>query len=188
MTTLRIKFSGDQLGPKLKQNFTRDGDIVLSAARKTAVDAQTEFLKLGRADIKGAGKFGRRWTDGLTAPITEGGGRIVINAKHAVPYFSVFQRGKVIHGKPLLWIPLSFASDAQGVMARNFSGGLFRVNRKGKAPLLLSRSDGEPKYFGKTRVRIPKKFHVLEIGRKVARRMRDFYRKNVAAIKKTRKR
>jgi hypothetical protein len=183
MTQLRIKFSGDQLGPKLRKNFKRNGDIVLTAMRGAAKDAQTEFLEKSRANISSAGNFGSRWTQGLTAPISEGGGRIVLSVSHAVPYFMVFQRGKVIRGKPLLWIPLSFASDAQGLRARDFPGGLFRVNRAGKAPLLLSYSTRQPKYFGKTKVTIPKKFRVLEIGRETARKMKVFYKKHVVALK-----
>jgi hypothetical protein len=184
MTGLRIKFSGDQIGPKFKKNLVRDGEVVLAATRLAAQDAQKEFLTRGRRDIAQAGRFGRRWTEGLTAPITEGGGRIVLNVSHAVPYFMVFQRGKVIRGKPLLWIPLSFATEALGRRARDYPGGLFRVNRAGKAPLLLSIRDKRPKYFGKTKVTIPKKFHVLEIGRDVARKMKEFYRKNFRALKK----
>jgi hypothetical protein len=183
MTQLRIKFFGDQLGPKFRRNRTRDGENVLTAARQTARDAAEEFLTRGRRDIRGAGNFGSRWTEGLTAPITEGGGRIVINARHAVPYFMVFQRGKRIRGKPMLWIPLSFAGIAKGLRARDYPGGLFRVNRKGKAPLLLSVRDRKPKYFGKSAVTIPKKFHVLEIGRDVGRKLREFYRKNMRTLK-----
>jgi hypothetical protein len=68
----------------------------------------------------------------------------------------VFQEGRVIHGKPLLWIPLSF-SDAVGIRARDY-GPLFRVDRSGKSPLLLSPKDGEPKYSGHEQITIPKKF------------------------------
>lgn len=182
MTQLRIKFQGDQLGPKFKQNRVRDGERVLASARAAALDAQKEFLTRGRADIRSAGRFGTRWTQGLTAPISEGGGRIVLTVKHSVPYFMVFQKGKVIRGKPLLWIPLSF-SDAVGIRARDYGGKLFRVNRKGKAPLLLSAKDGKPKYFGKLSVRIPKKFHILEIGREVARKLKEFYRTRMARSK-----
>jgi hypothetical protein len=184
MTTLRIKFSDDQLGRKFKKVMVKRGDQVTQAARLAAIDVQTEILSRGRADIRSAGNFGTRWTRGLTAPITEGGGRIVINVRHAVPYFMVFQRGKVIHGKPLLWIPLSFAPEAQGVRARDYPGKLFRVNRVGKAPLLLGGNPAKPKYFGKRFVRIPKKFHVLEIGREVSRRMKDFYKVRMAQIMK----
>jgi len=40
-----------------------------------------------------------------------------------------FQFGKVIHGKPLLFIPFSFAKDAQGVNARDY-GPLFESHAR----------------------------------------------------------
>jgi hypothetical protein len=70
---------------------------------------------------------------------------------------------------------LSFARDAQGVRARDYPQPLFRVNRKGKAPLLLTKG-GEPKYFGKPRVRIPRKFHIRDIVRIVSRSIKPVFR------------
>jgi hypothetical protein len=179
MARVRIVFQGGvQLGPKFNKNLQRHADNVRRSAQGAAQDARDEFLERGRADIAGAGNFGSRWTEGLMARITQGGGNIVINVSHAVSYFMVHQRGAVIRGKPLLWIPLSFAEDAKGVRARDFPGGLFRVDRKrGGAPLLLAIKDGRPKYFGKEQVRIPKRFHVLEIGREIGRKLKDFYKR-----------
>jgi hypothetical protein len=113
----------------------------------------------------------------LRGEISEGGGNVRLAFTHDVPYFMVFQRGAVIRGKPLLWIPLSFAGDAQGVMARDYPGRLFRVDRKsGAAPLLLAGNPAEPKYFGKEQVRIPKKFRVIEIIREGARELAEFFK------------
>jgi hypothetical protein len=135
-----------------------------------------EIKTRGDADIKQAGNFGSRWTDGFHVNVTEGGGHIRIAATEDVPYWRVFQYGAVIHGKPLLWIPLSFAADAQGIRASEYPGRLFRVDRAGKAPLLLAPGKpAQPKYFGKESVTIPKKFHLIEIGRDVSRRVKDFY-------------
>jgi hypothetical protein len=149
--------------------------------REAAKDAKNEIEKRGRADIAAAGRFGSRWTDGFRVSVSEGGGHVRIEAKEAVPYWSVFQYGAIIHGKPLLWIPLSFADDAQGVRARDYPGQLFRVDRKGgKAPLLLTPgSPAKPKYFGKEFVTIPKKFHLLEIIRDVAKNFRNLYKENM---------
>lgn len=177
MTTIRFYFADDRAGPKFQRGVQRQGDLVREAARASAIDAITEIRRRGAADIKAAGKFGSRWTDGLDAKVSEGGGNIRIEVSHAVPYFSVFQFGKVIRGKPLLWIPLSFAADAQGVYARDF-GSLFRVDRKGgKAPLLLAPGKpAQPKYFAKESVTIPKKFRTIEIVAEVARGMAEIYR------------
>ena len=180
MPTVRLYFDNERVGQKFERSVSRQGARVRNAARAAAFDATEEIRKRAAADMASAGNFGPRWTGGLNTEITEGGGNIRIAFTHNVPYFSVFQYGAVIKGKPLLWIPLSFAADAKGVLARNFPGGLFYVDRskKGKAPLLLSRQSREPKYFGKESVTIPKKFHVIEIIRDVSKNVRAYFLKN----------
>jgi hypothetical protein len=154
---LSLKPDLDAHADKIRQRIEK---AVAAATQKLA----DNILKEGRSDISGAGKFGARWTDGLTVdvstdqPLT---GSLTI--RHAVPYWHIFQVGGVIHGKPLLWIPLSNAG-LTGVSARDFPGRLFRVDRKsGGAPLLMSAADKQVKYTGHESVRIPKKFHLVEI-------------------------
>src|SRR5690606_16192623 len=116
----------------------------------------------------------------LTATVRAFGMRIHVMVRHAVPYWRVFEFGATIHGKPLLWIPLSFATDAQGKNARDYPGRLFRVDRAGKAPLLMTRRRGqeaEAKYFGKESVTIPRKFRLREIIRGVAKMTPTIYRR-----------
>ena len=134
-------------------------------------------LREARINISNAGRFGTRWTQGLHGDIIrEGGDKTVTEYTHDIPYWSVFQFGKVIYGRPLLWIPFSFARDAQGVRARDYPGGLFKIVRKRDGlPMLWSVGDREPKYFGKESVRIPKKFKVLEIIRLIASRIEVFF-------------
>jgi hypothetical protein len=89
-------------------------------------------------------------------------------------------------GKPMLWIPLSFASDAVGIRAGEYPGSLFRVNRAGKAPLLMTRQGkgpAEAKYFGKESVTEPKKFHLVEIIKEVSSEMPGLYRDNFRRLK-----
>jgi hypothetical protein len=143
------------------------------AIRWSANEVAEEILRVGRLDIQGAGNFGTRWTEGLEAgvTVTEGGGNVRINVTHSVGYWGIFEHGAVIHGRPLLWLPLSFANIPQGVSARDF-GPLFRVDRKsGAAPLLLSFADRQAKYVGKSQVTIPKKFHLTEIAKRAAARL-----------------
>lgn len=176
MTAIRVYFTGERLGSVFERSTRRQATKVRSAARAAAQDVANQIVVLGQSDIARAGEFGSRWTEGLKATVTEGGGNIRINVTHDVSYFSVFQYGKVINGKPMLWIPLSFAEDAKGVYARDYPAQLVRVDRKaGGAPLLLSTDDKQPKYFGKESVTIPKKFHIVEIARAAAHRMRDIY-------------
>jgi hypothetical protein len=172
---LRIVFNGKQQGPKIKAAYAKHSREVLDAINQTAAQAAEEIETEGRADIGSAGNFGKRWTEGFTAQVGQGGGNIRISVNEEVPYWRVFQFGATIQGKPLLWIPLSFADDAQGISAKDYPGPLFRVDRKVGAPLLMT-TGGQAKYFGKESVKIPKKFHLIEIVKGVARRMNDIYR------------
>ncbi len=184
MVAFRVRFEGEQVGPKFARQQNRLGANVHRAARGAAQDVRDKALTLARADIKKAGNFGKRWTEGLQATLTEGGGSIRLNFTHDQIGFNVHQFGATIKGKPMLWIPLStsFGGDsaAQGVRARDFPGGLFRVDRKsGEAPLLLSLADRQPKYFGKASVHVPKRFHVIEIIKKTGQEMGRFYTKRL---------
>jgi hypothetical protein len=183
MVAVRIYLKDERVGEKFVRIATRQRKWVLSATRAAAQDASDAIIDEGKADIASAGNFGPRWTEGLHAPVTEGGGNIRVGVTHDVPYFMVFERGAVIHGKPLLWIPLSHVTEAQGVRARDFPGRLFKVpkgpgalRKSGKAALLLSADDKQPKYFAKESVTIPKKFHIVQITRSVASRLAEFYR------------
>jgi hypothetical protein len=188
-STIRVRFEGDQIGAKFKKNLTVARDDMNASLQGAAQDYADEFLKQGRANIRSAGNFkSPRWLQGLFARISRGGGSIVIGIGHKVPYWTVFQFGKVIHGKPLLWIPLHFATDAKGIRARDYPGKLFRVDRKGgKAPLLLSAATKEPKYFAKPYVKIPKKFRVLEIARELSHKINDFYKRRMAKLRQGRR-
>jgi hypothetical protein len=180
---VRLYFEGEQIGPRFHRGTVRQRTAVLSAVRLASKRVEEETLKQGRANIAGAGNFGNRWTQGLHVTITEGGGHVRIETTHDVPYFMVHQRGAIIRGKPLLFIPFSFATDAQGVSARDYPGSLFRVQRKSDGLImLLSAGDGEPKYFGKTQVKIPKRFRVVEIATAVARKFSDYYAAALKAV------
>lgn len=185
MSVIRIRFEGDQIGPKFQKNLKTASDQMNRSLMGAAQDYSDAFLKAGRANIRSAGRFKTaRWIQGLFARVSQGGGNIVIGIGHEVKYWIVFQEGRVIRGKPLLWIPFDFAPDAKGVSARDYPGRLFRVDRgAGKAPLLMA-GDGQPKYFGKPFVRIPKKFRVLEIARELARDMNQFYKRRMARERK----
>jgi hypothetical protein len=175
--TITFKYeNGDQLGPKFSFGVKRFKTKAINAAQAATRRAAEEIELEGRADIRAGGNFGSsRWQNGFHAKISfQSRSDMVIRITHDVRYWVVFEEGRVIRGKPMLWIPLDFATQAQGKLARDFPGKLFRVNRAGKAPLLLSK-DG-PQYFGKEKVTIPKKFHLRETVRQVARQMGTFYK------------
>jgi hypothetical protein len=108
------------------------------------------------ADIAAAGNFGAM---GVTVEVDGD----TIRTTLTDPRGNIFEDGGVVHGNPLLWLPLS-GTDAEGIRAADYPGGLFSVNRKaGGPPLLFSVADRAPKYFGIESVTIPKKFHLAEI-------------------------
>lgn len=183
--TLRVTVNSVQAGQRFKADMRRAASSIDAAIAATAKETADAILKAGRADIQNAGKFGTRWTSGLQAKVGRGGGFTRITITHNVPYWTVFERGKVIRGKPMLWIPLSFALDAQRVWARNYPGRLVRVERPGKAPLLVNPLSG-PKYFGKRSVTIPKKFHLTQIAAREARRMSSVYSRNFRRLNRGR--
>jgi hypothetical protein len=148
----------------------------LSRLRPRLNSVKQDIESEGRADIKAGGNFSSpRWQEGFQAKVSyQSRSAINIRVTHSVSYWRVFEFGATIKGKPLLWIPLDFATDAKGLRARDYPGKLFRVERPGKAPLLMS--DTGPKYFGKESVTIPKKWHLRQVVRNVAGRLNTYYR------------
>jgi hypothetical protein len=177
MVSVRFYVDKAKVGPLFTRNNKSIPDAQRDAARKAAKDAADIIKTKGDKDITSAGKFGSRWTSAFKVNVSEGGGNIRIEPTIEIFYWRVFEYGATINGKPMLWIPLSFAKDAQGVYARDYPGQLFRVDRKnGGAPLLMA--PGKPaqaKYFGKASVTIPRKFHLRDITRDVAKGMRELY-------------
>jgi hypothetical protein len=157
MAGVKFYFEGEQIGPKFQRKTRRDGERVRKAIREGSADAAEEMVKKGRENIAGAGRFGTRWTEGLTAPVTEGGGNIKIDLKHTISYFMVHQRGATIRGRPWLYIPYKAEQASLVKGSRPGVGGLAKVRQ----------------------VVIPKRFRVIEIALEIARRMQQFYNKRL---------
>jgi hypothetical protein len=182
---VRLNLAGERIGPQLERNSVKWKARINDAARGAAKDVVEYVEPKARADIRGAGQFGQRWSSGFVGKVTEGGGNIRVSfsmpSEPPMRHWRVFEFGAVIRGKPLLWIPLSFAKDAQGIRARDYPGKLFRVDRKAGAPLLLGGNPATPKYFGKTQVTIPKKFHLRDIIKEGAKQLKLFYSARMSA-------
>jgi hypothetical protein len=155
---VRAYVAGDQVGKTVRsvQSFSR---MARDALREAAADAAESIEGKGRADIGAAGNFGGRWTSGFNATVSEGGGNVKIDVTEAVPYWTVFQYGATIVGKPLLYF-----KPTQAV------GGL-----TGKDPL--------PLVISKHAVSIPKKFHLIEISAAEAAKVPLLFRQNMKAAK-----
>ena len=172
-----FKYEGAQLGPKFKAQVKRFSEKQVRAIQTASTQIAGDIEQLGRANIRAGGNFGSaRWQEGFRAKVSfQSRTSITIRITHDVRYWRVFEEGRVIHGRPLLWIPLSFSTAGQlKVRARDFPGKLFRVNRPGKAPLLLD--DSGPQYFGKEQVRIPRKWHLRDIVKRAAKSMNRRYK------------
>lgn len=162
--TLRIKITPPNIGSELKGQFVGLGERLLRALSAAMNMAASMIIEAGKRDIGGAGNFGASWTDGLKMEIEDGSlGNMKMYLTHDIPWAGIFETGGTIHGKPLLWIPIS-GTDAAGVRASAFSGGLFSAKypRRSGPPLLFSIADKKPRYFGVEEVTIPKKFQLTE--------------------------
>lgn len=167
---LRIVFADPKASVQYKAAMTRTLRGIARAS-SLATRASAKLIRSrGQADIAQAGQFGARWQEGLIVEATPASGFFISNQitiGHDQIGARNFEFGGTIQGKPLLWIPLSF-SDAKGKRAKDYPGGLFRVERKsGGPPLLLSRLDHKPKYVGKPRVVIKQKWHLRDISENV---------------------
>jgi hypothetical protein len=127
--------------------MTASGKKRMAHAATGAVrQAADEIKTKGRAAIA-AGGFSSRWQNALRTKVYPERGES-INASalvyHKIPYAGVFQDGKTISGKPLLWLPIEANLPLQGRGKRwtphdfaNNVGPLMSVSRPGKPPLLF---------------------------------------------------
>lgn len=160
---------------KFKQNLAGLGDR-MQAAFSAAMNMAAAMIKQqGDADIRSAGNFGEDWTQSLHVNVEGALGNMRVVLSIDDDRATIFEEGGVIKGNPMLWIGLS-GTDAEGVPASQYPGGLFSVNRKaGGAPLLFSIADKLPKYFGTESVTMPKKFHLNEIQASVMSNFRALF-------------
>lgn len=167
---------GDKVGQKFALSVRKFSEKQRKAVATTAYKAADQMEFLGRQNIASGGNFkSPRWQAGLRALVSfRGAGNAIIRVTHQVRYWKVFEFGAKILGRPLLWIPLSFTHN-QGRRARDYPGRLVRVNRPGRAPLLVDPKAG-PQYFGKESVRIPRKWRLRDVIRRVQRRMGALYK------------
>jgi hypothetical protein len=167
---MRVYLSGESMVATLAQTTRKASLDVRKRMAGAMRQAERAILTQGRQDIQEAGNFGDRWTEGLTGEIEEQQDSVTLTIKHDVPYWSVFQTGKLIRGKPLLWIPLPGVDP-------NERGDFFQTSKKGN--LLLFKREGReitPLRVAKEEVYIPKKFHLVEICKDVADTLGQLYK------------
>jgi hypothetical protein len=167
-----FRLVGDKVAaPKFRQNLAGLHDRFQKAFTAAMNMAASMIKEKGDADIASAGNFGSRWTNSFKVTIDN----MRISMELDQPGAGIFEFGGTIQGNPLLWIPIS-GTDAEGTQAKDYSGGLFSVNRKrGGPPLLFSIADKMPKYFGIESVTVPQKFHLRDVQRSVMANFRDIF-------------
>jgi hypothetical protein len=169
-----VKLTIETDAKKLKENFEGAASRFDRAITAAANMAASMIVDQSKADIASAGAFGDDFTSGLHAAVEKTGSNIQISITHDDPRAALFENGGKIEGQPLLWLPLS-GTDAEGVRAGEYPGGLFSVQRRDGLPLLFSISDKLPRYFGIESVTVPKKFHIHEIAISVMQNFRQIF-------------
>lgn len=167
---MRVYLSGPNLVAALAQTTRKASAQTRKKMAGAMREAEKAILVQGRQDIQSAGNFGPRWTEGLRGEIDEAEDKVTLTVTHSVPYWSVFQSGKLIRGQPLLWIPLPGVDPSE-------RGDFFQTSKKGN--LLLFKREGReitPVRVGKESVNIPKKFHLVEICKDVAGTLGQLYK------------
>lgn len=155
----------------LKKKLLAVGDQIKVAVRETGKDIADELDKRGRFEIA-SGLGSVRAVNKWNVSIKESG--FIVTIRGALSgFWSIFQTGGTIQGKPILWIPLP-GTDAVGVRPKNYPGGLFRVVRSGK-PLLGSIRDKQIKYVGVSSVTMPRRLNLGSIGRDVASKAKEYF-------------
>jgi hypothetical protein len=139
------------------QAFAAFRAMANEALLEAVENVATEIEAKGHGDITGAGNFGSRWTEAFKAKVSVGGDAVKLDVTMTVPYWTVFQFGKVIHGKPLLYFAPTKAV-----------GGLLGMSTL-------------PTVISKHSVTIPKKFHLIEIAEAEAKQVPLLFRRKLGA-------
>jgi hypothetical protein len=149
---LALKYEFDKEAAKAAWRAIRG--TMAGALRGAMTDIAKQVQQQGRAEIARAG-FSPRLQRGFRTYVFP---RIPkpdsldmqMRGRHRVGYFNIFERGGVIHGKPLLWIPLPSAPakingrpTTAAAYVQNI-GPLHSINRPGRPPLLAGYSMRAP--------------------------------------------
>lgn len=166
---LVMRFDAAKAAKQLGVVVGKETERFKAAVKNTMVKAGGEIWERVDADIMRAGKFSARWPAAFTVKNTFAGfeAKMQTGFSNAIPYGHVHEFGAVIFGRPLLWIPLPWNPVKR--RAREYPGPLFRVDRVGKNPLLISPQDKRPKYVGVKSVTLRPRFHIRGIVANVVR-------------------
>lgn len=188
---------------------TEEWQRKIAAAATAAVrEAGDVAQREGRANISSSG-FSARWQTGWRADMLspKPGQEPTIDAAvllhHRIGIASVFESGAKIQGKPLLWLPIEANLPPGRWTPRKYvqrMGPLKSINVPGRKPMLvrakplrrdaaskrrleragLSTSEKSvPLFVGVDAVSIRKRFRLIDITKRAASRLSEFYSKNL---------
>ncbi len=161
---------------------------IASAATGAMRDAAEIIKRDARAEMRGAG-MSSRFTNAFRTDAYPKGGKQSINAAahafHKIRYAGVFEEGATVHGKPMLWLPIT-RNLPEKISPRKFiqrGGTLVSMKSKSGLPLLGAPigDDGRlvPVYVGKLAVTIGKKFSVAGVMARTADKIESLYAQNL---------
>ncbi len=124
----------------------KEGEKPIAKAATAAIREAAELAKArGRSTIAAAG-YSRKWQNALQSkvyPPRRDSMRAAALIYHKIQYAQVFEDGAVIHGKPLLWLPLPNAPLGRGggrispaQFQQQVGMPLYTIRRPGKPPML----------------------------------------------------
>jgi hypothetical protein len=181
---LRITLKGPSVGAQAKRSMAEVDRQVSLAIGMTARKTGSEIRQAVKKNIKSAGNFGPSWFNAVKVDVdpkrgpAERGATIItrFSSGRIGEMAQAFEEGATIQGKPMLWIPLSYTGLTMPAWKfAKTSGGLFSVQRQGGAPLLFSKEDQKPKYFGIEAVHLRKRFNIAEAAQSVVSKIPVWY-------------
>lgn len=159
-----------------KKAFDETRQQFIAAAIGAVKDAEAIAVRNGRANIASAG-FPARWQAALTSRFYRNDGfNPAALIYHKFGIASVFERGKSISGKPMLWLPIERNHPGRPRKPAFYGNKLRSVNR-GRRPLLFLGK--VPLFFGIPRVQIRRRFNLLAIFKAAADQVPEFLAKRL---------
>lgn len=150
-------------------------------ARRGAVKDVAELaVKDGRAEIASTG-FSSRWQQGLRFrfyPNSPNGDPAAV-LYHRIGLANIFETGKTISGKPLLWVPIGKKAGVNS--PRKYGKKLVSVNIAGKPPLLFDAADRKlgPLFVGIRTATLRKRWNIRRIYERAMAKLLDFYEQRI---------
>lgn len=140
----------------LSDSFNNIAAQMQGAIQRAAVKLAVNLENALKVQIASAG-LGNFFMQAMHVTVSVSGQSISIQIMNDVPYFGVFDKNTVIHGKPYLWVPLSFANKTR---ISQYKGKLVFVQRLAGKPLMIDADTHIPVFVGLDSVQIKKRLDI----------------------------